>query len=350
MVALSLDWETKSVVDLPERGLDNYAADPSTDILCGAYAFGDEDPELWLPGQPCPPRIAAHVRAGGEVRAWNAAFEIAIWRRIATPRYGWPELRLDQVRCAMAEAAAMALPLALERAGPALGLDTVKDDGGKRVMRLLCQPKDDGTWHSPDADRELFERLYLYNLQDVRAEQAISRRTVRLSADEQRLWVLDQAINNRGFAIDVPAVRAAEKIVRAEVDRINGRIAKLTDNAITAVTNVGQLKAWVESRGVKMDTTRKSAVAELLAGPLPSDVRQVLLLRQEGARTSTAKLDRALSRMSADGRVRGTMQFHGAATGRWAGRDVQPHNWPRPREGVDYDTLCDWLAEAGDAL
>ena len=33
----------------------------------------------------------------------------------------------------------------------------------------------------------------------------------------------------------------------------------------------------------------------------------------------------------ADGRIRGTMQYHGAHTGRWAGRRVQPQNLPRPK-------------------
>lgn len=36
-----------------------------------------------------------------------------------------------------------------------------------------------------------------------------------------------------------------------------------------------------------------------------------------------------------DGRVRGTMQFHGAHTGRWAGRRIQPQNLPRPTRSQD---------------
>src|SRR3546814_19291956 len=36
-----------------------------------------------------------------------------------------------------------------------------------------------------------------------------------------------------------------------------------------------------------------------------------------------------LSRRSADGRMRGSLQYHGAGTGRWAGRGAQLQNLPR---------------------
>ena len=32
-----------------------------------------------------------------------------------------------------------------------------------------------------------------------------------------------------------------------------------------------------------------------------------------------------------EGRIRGTLQYHAAATGRWGGRKVQPQNFPRPK-------------------
>ena len=44
---LHLDFETRSLVDLNVRGLDNYASDPSTSVLLAAYAFGDGKVKLW---------------------------------------------------------------------------------------------------------------------------------------------------------------------------------------------------------------------------------------------------------------------------------------------------------------
>ena len=53
-VLLHYDIETRSAADLTEVGARRYAADPSTVVLCVAYAVDDEEPAIWLPGQPVP--------------------------------------------------------------------------------------------------------------------------------------------------------------------------------------------------------------------------------------------------------------------------------------------------------
>src|SRR3546814_13325439 len=67
----------------------------------------------------------------------------------------------------------------------------------------------------------------------------------------------------------------------------------------------------------------------LIRDDLPEPARRALELRQEAAKTSTAKIEAMLSRRSADGRMRGSLQYHRAGTGRWAGRGAQLHNLPR---------------------
>src|SRR5262249_822334 len=52
--------------------------------------------------------------------------------------------------------------------------------------------------------------------------------------------------------------------------------------------------------------------------------------RLGGAQAATKKIDALLARVGADGRIRGAFRYHGAATGRWAGEGVQPHNLKRP--------------------
>src|SRR3954468_23347071 len=131
MTDMHLDWESRSELDLKAVGLWQYSHHASTDIWCGAYAFGDEEPELWIPGQPCPPRIVEHVKAGGSIHAWNAPFEIALWQNVATPRHGWPEVDVKNVYCSMAQSFAMAMPGALDDAALALGLPIVKDMDGR---------------------------------------------------------------------------------------------------------------------------------------------------------------------------------------------------------------------------
>ena len=107
---LHLDIETRSEVDLKIYGAYVYFAHPSTDILCAAYAFGDTgEPEIWLPNQPCPDAIMEQVKAGGQIVAWNAAFERQGWNSILAPRYGWALPKIEQFMCTMAETLAMNL-------------------------------------------------------------------------------------------------------------------------------------------------------------------------------------------------------------------------------------------------
>src|SRR3954470_8067606 len=96
----NIDFETASVVNLRQTGQSRYARDPNTHPTCMAWALSSmAEPELWLPGDPIPPRLAAHIARGGTVCAWNAPFEIAIWWHIMVPRFGWPDIPLEQWSC-----------------------------------------------------------------------------------------------------------------------------------------------------------------------------------------------------------------------------------------------------------
>jgi DNA polymerase len=258
------------------------------------------------------------------------------------PRYGWPVLRPEQVRCTMAMAYAMSLPGSLDAAAAALGMDYRKDQAGYRVMMSMCKPKADGTWRE---DEESKQRLYAYCRQDVEVERALEKRMMQLSASEQRIWALDHTINNRGIAIDIAAVRAAIAVVEAEQTRLNADMRSMTRGAVSACTQNKALLEWVQAQGVDIGGVAKADVLDALAGEdLPCSVREALRLRQEAAKSSTAKLKAMLECVSADGRVRNTLQYHGAGTGRWAGRKIQVQNFPRPKmEQHEIEEVLDLL-------
>jgi len=346
VTVLHFDWETKSRCDLKECGLANYAVDPTTDILCGGWAFDDEEPQVWVPPAPCPPRIRQHVESGGIVFGHNVNFEIQIWNAIAVKRYGWPKISVKQTRCTMAMAYAQALPGSLERAAAAVGVQEQKDLAGGRLMIQMSKPraiKSDGAvvWWE---DEQKTKTLHEYNKQDVRVERALEKRLMPLSAAEQALWQLDAAINDRGIYIDQRAVAKAIELVQAEQDRLNKEMRRVTGNFVGFCTEVKRLTDWVRLQGVPVDGLAKADVLDALADMnLPSHVREALLLRQEAGKSSTAKLNAMLQRVSADGRIRGTLQYHGAAPGRWTGRGIQVHNFPRgklsPKEVDEVLTL-----------
>jgi len=329
---LHIDFETRSTLELPEVGVHKYATHASTDIWCMGWAFDDEEPAIWTPGVAPWPAIIHHVRDGGLVTAHNAAFELQIWNNIMVPRYGWPVLKPSQVRCSMACCYAMALPGSLEKAAAAVGIQQQKDLKGGRLTLQMSRPKGfdllgDPIWWDDEDKRQT---LYEYCQQDVRVEQALGARLLPLSPDEQALWELDYAINERGLYLDQPAIISAMAIIEREQRRLEGEIRRRTESAVGSPAEVAALTRWVRGQGVELDGLAKSDVVELLhRDELPAHVRAVLRIRQEYAKTSTAKLNRMRDAASADGRIRFTMQYHGAGTGRWAGRRIQPHNLPR---------------------
>ncbi len=278
--------------------------------------------------------ITRHVEAGGKVVAHNAAFEFEIWNEIMAKRHGWSPLKLTQMTCTMAMAYAMALPGDLDRAAAAVGLEHKKDAAGHRLMLQMCKPREvrpDGTvvWWD---DEERMQRLHEYCRQDVRVERELEKRLMQLSGDEVELWRLDHEINSRGITIDRHGVEAALRVVDHEKKRLADRFRGVTSNFVGVPTEHKRLTEWVNARGVETSGVAKSDIVDLLAtDTLPADVREALLIRQEYARSSTAKLTAMLGAANPeDDHLRGMFQYHGAGTGRWAGRKVQLHNLPRP--------------------
>lgn len=343
MTRLHIDFETRSAADLKVVGLANYAAHPATDIQCMAYAFDDESVRLLnsanaqsSEGQDDGQSIydlINHVQDDGLVYAHNAAFELAIWNEVLVKRHGWPPLRIEQMRCTMAMAYAMGLPGSLEHCAAALGLEHQKDMKGHRVMLQLSQPRkviDDGTivWWD---DATKLQMLYDYCCQDVEVERACHARMMELTPAEQALWVLYQRINDRGIPVDITSIDRAIALVESERRRLDEAMRKVTGNVVAGCTDVKQLTAWLRHNGVKISGVAKADVVDALsADDVPEACRTALQLRQEAAKSSTAKLKAMRLGASADGRVRGCTQHHGAHTGRSAGRRVQPLNMPRP--------------------
>lgn len=339
MPTLHRDYETKSTVDLPKTGVHVYAEHPTTDVWCMAYAVDDEPVKLWIPGQPCPSEfIACATEPGWIAVAHNDQFESTIEAYVMGPRYGWPIIPQDRHRCTMTEAYAMALPGSLENAAAALGIGDRKDMGGRKVMMQMSKPRriePDGTivWWDDD---ERKRKLYSYCMNDVVVERAVDKRLLRLSSAEQHMWHVDQAINNRGIYVDLPAVRQAIKLVTYETERLNFEMSRVTSGEVPKCSQAAKLLEWANARGACMDSMDKDAIRHALMRCAGDDrLVKALLLRQEAAKSSTAKLVAMINGSNADGRMRGTMQYHAASTGRFGGRRVQPQNLPRIETLVD---------------
>lgn len=336
---LHLDFETRSACNLKTAGADVYSKHPTTDILCAAHAEGDAPVELWkrADGVAGMFPVFSYIKHGGIVAAYNAPFEYAIWNNVGVKKYGWPALPASQLVCVMAQAYAMALPGSLDGSSSAMGLTEAKDSKGHRIMMQLSQPRDElpggaVTWWTEEEFPEKFEALYAYCRQDVVVERELSKRLMKLSPQEAALWQLDLKINQRGIAIDLVNAKKAVALAEAESARLDDEMKSLTGNKVGSCAAVAQLKDWLGWQGIEVASVDKPSILALLARTdLSSEVRQALLLRQEAAKTSVKKLTAMMNRADpVDGRFRNAHQYHGAGTGRWAGRGIQVQNFPRP--------------------
>lgn len=348
----SLDFETRSVVDLRKSGMYVYAEHPTTDVLCLAFKFeGDDVVGLWTPHMhDTPADLIEHIRRGGELRAWNAAFERTIWRRFMV-YYGFPSVKNRQWVCTAAEAANMGLPRKLEEAAKALDSKFQKDMAGHRLMLQVSKPRkieDDGTivWWQ-DADK--LERVYAYCQDDVRTEMAIAEQVQRLSDRERMLYLLDQLINDRGMQLNLSKVKHAQEHVAELEAQGLVELKEITGGKVKTPKQVQAFKQWLEEQGCPLPDLTKATVAQALKiakGP----AHKALLIRQDHSRSSTAKLDAMERACCADQRVRGMLMYYGAnRTGRWSGRLIQPQNIP-PGEvnGVDLRSML--VASPGHRL
>ena len=334
---LHRDYETRSRAVLKIVGTHRYAADPSTEILCAAYAIDDEPVRLWTPGDPVPSEfIEAANNPLWVVAAHNDAFEAAVEQHILAPRYGWPLIPLERHRCTMALSLAHGLPARLDAAADALELANRKDAAGQRLMHQTAKPrrphKDEdpaGTYWFDDAER--LKRLYSYCQQDVEVERELYQRLPALSSSEQQLWESSSRINERGFCVDRKFAEAARRIAQAAAPEIDQELAEITGGVVTGINQVARLTAWLQQQGCAVEKLDKKAIEKLLLDPgLPPQVQRALELRLGGAQAAFKKIDALLARAGDDGRVRGAFRYHGAATGRWAGEGFQPQNLKRP--------------------
>jgi len=344
----TVDFETRSRVDLTARGAQVYAEHESTRVLCMAYHLPKQKTKLWWHGDPPPKDLLKWVKQGKPFEAQNVNFEYLIWNIVCVPAYGWPELHLDQLHCTMARCRAAGLPGALGDAGKSLGLKIVKDDEGERLLKLLTMPqtpskKQPLIWVN---DKKEMKKLGKYCVQDVEAERELSKHVPELPPEELAIWRLDLKFNNRGVRVDTHGIRSALEVLNRYKSTANKKLFKITGGAVERGTQGARLIKWCGEQGVTMPNMQEKTVSDTVKrlsrrkhkGTLSKKHKKVLkalILRQALGRGSTGKYEAMHTRTAADGRVHETVIYHKAHTGRWGGVGIQTQNFPRPTMSVD---------------
>ena len=324
-----IDFETYSEVDIKSAGLYNYANHPSTRVICMAYRVEGKKVKLWRPGNsepvfPLPYRLIAH----------NVLFELEIIKAMGG-RIGVP--LPEEIECTASEAAMMGYPRSLEGVAKALKLKVQKDKAGKNEMLRVTKPRKpsknnkETDWFS---DHEKMKATYRYCINDVVVEEAIGERTDSLCPYEEKIFLLDKKINERGINFDRELAKGAVELSKLYLDKINTEMFWISGFQVKGISKVKMLKEALSTLGVHTESLNKESVTNLLKGELPPRARRMIELRRDGSMSSVAKYKKMLEWGSQDNRLKYIFLYHGAGTGRWTSKGPQLHNLP---QGVKLD-------------
>lgn len=334
-----IDFETRSHHSI-ENGAFAYAADPSTDIICVSYAIEDQPSVVFTIDQKeeLSPLLAC-IEAGYNIVAHNALFEIAIMKYVAIPKYGWPKIKLSQIRCTMQMAGRAGLPLSLDEASKALKI-TEKLETGKHLIKLFSIPQPNGKFI--DVNSRPREKAQF--LEYCRVDSLVSREIWRNLPEWKQIELEDIAFDLRsnidGVPIDSNAARIIHDQVTKEQSQFSTRVAKLTRNRITAMTQVQRIKQWVQQHVSKdIESANAETIQKILDGAygeIDPVTQEILEMRQHSGKSSTGKYVRYIHSAVED-RICGMQITFGAHTGRAVSKLLNLYNLPKP--SVKYTSM-----------
>lgn len=333
MKRMNIDIETYSEADLSKSGVYKYVDAPGFEVLLFGYS-ADGGPVKVISlaeGEELPQEIKEALLDDMVLKfAFNAQFE-----RVCLEKYLGVHLAPDAWRCTMVASLYLGLPGSLAQVGAVLGVEKKKLETGKDLIKFFsvpCKPtKTNGgrTRNLPEHDREKWQQFITYNARDVETEMDIMEKVARFPVPDflWKQYAQDQRINDLGIELDMALVTQAIKCDEESRERYLKRAQELTglENPNSPI----QLKEWILSNGVEMETLTKAEVASVMETAI-GPVKEVLELRQLLSKSSVKKYVAMETCRCSDGRAHGLLQFYGAnRTGRWAGRLVQVQNLPQ---------------------
>jgi DNA polymerase len=326
------DFETYSEAPLTKVGAFEYAAHPSTEVLCAAWQVLGED------RVPLGPIQSANVHGGDNLDALrtilatpgtiavvhNLSFELAICLHVL----GW-DIDVENWEDTAVSASAYGLPRSLEKAAEALELQQKKSSRGAQLLRLLSKP---GAGPQPE---HLYDELVAYCEQDVATQVDLFRHVPPICDTDYRYWLANIRMNMRGFLIDRDFVTKAQSLLDYRYQEIDKEFLKIT--GISSANKTASTLSWLKARGYTADSLTKQDIGEFTSkSPV---ISRVLDLRSQRAKAAVKKYEVMLQCSAFDGRARDTTVFYGAHTGRDAAVRLQPHNMVKSsceRWEVDY--------------
>ena len=355
MKYLFADLETFSPLNLPQVGSFRYAED--CEILLWGYAIDNEPARVWDCTNPrtkeMPEALAKalkEVQAGERKIVWHNGM---MFDTVVLAAHGYP-IPLEMIVDTMVIAYQHGLPGALGDLCDVLRMptDKAKDKDGKRLVQLFCKPQPECykvRRHDRYTKPEDWIKFVNYCRLDVEAERELFRALPKWNCTEweHRLQVLDAEINRRGVKVDIELAKAAVELSERRKGILAEETQRQTNGEVGAATQRDALIDYMAREyGWKIDTMTKAELEKRVDDPsVPEPVRELLKLRLMSTKTSIQKFKALLRRVNKDGRMRGGLQFRGAArTGRWCltgdHEVLTPNGWVRLDEWQGGEIAC----------
>lgn len=337
------DCETYCEVDIGVAGVSRYAEDDSLELKCWSFAFDDDEPLIWIPGNPPPNNLFDRIESGEPMRSFNAWFEMQIWRHYCVKRLGWPVIPDSQWQDTQADALAFGLPAKLEECAVAINSRYQKDKHGHRVMLKICRPckpsKDHPytKWEKTDSLQDHLD-LYKYCMQDVRTERGIYKflpyHVTDPTHQERKIWEMTVRSNRRGVPIDVVSVYAIQAKIEEKVARLQEEFSSLMGDCKLKISQRDAIRAHLNERYLngQLPNMQGQTIIDLLKNKkvfIPDTARAILRIYLLSNYASIKKFKRIISQICKDGAVKDNIRYHGAATGRDTAQGFQLQNLTR---------------------
>ncbi len=302
-----------------------------------SWAIEDGPVNVWDrtdPDEPMPPLPLTNPDClvwfqNGEKFDWPVIEHALPWLSDMVP--------IERRRDTMVQAYSHGLPGGLDMMGAALGVNDVdrKFKTGRRLIQLFCKPQKDGSRNTRLTHPDEWAEFKAYAVQDIVTMRECHRRMPLWNYKGKQLTLsrLDQRINGRGMQMDIELAEAAVHASEISKKQLATRTQEMTGDAVQAATQRDVMLAFIlDHYGITLPDMQADTIERRIKDEnLPSELRELLAVRLESVTTSVAKFAALLRGVSSDGRLRGCMQFRGAArTGRVGHRLFQPGNMPRP--------------------
>lgn len=318
---LTLDYETRSCVDIKKCGAYVYAYHPTTEILMLAVKVDDNPAIMYIPpdfehykdSEITISELNNLIKEAEVIVAHNAFFERHITRGKGV-QLGMSDLPLENIRDTMCQALMCGLPRNLDMVSKIVskGKENKDKEGSKYLMKII-KPRDltksqyealmrnrqikmpeslrsveklkkyrrdyieylaeggmpvNDEFHNSFVkyfeDKDTFLRVVEYARQDVNAEYYAYTKLPKLPESELKIWQLDQRINDRGVLIDRKNAVGIKKFLDKYSADLTEKALELTNGEVTSIKSPSSVKAWLSNNGLDLGDISKQTVTDVL--------------------------------------------------------------------------------------